>query len=217
MRSPKEGQPEPGAQPRARPLPGPVRSCLHLLSLAASQTGGGQSSAASAQAGSEVYTVSALPSHGVGTAVRFPRRQRRPRERRLPQRVLHRTAQRPAQAVATAVRSIPAREGDVLGRVRSLHHREDPPSRGGDGDDGGVSGGPHGGAKRQGGKGGWVAGEGAKKRSSKWPQPHTRKLQGETGDRGRLLPTAQRRLTSFAEPPPLPPERRTCLTLVRGL
>lgn len=82
VRTPKEGQPEPGAHPRGRPLPSPVCSRLHLLSLATSRARV-RSSAASERAGSEAYTVLALPRHGVGTAFRFPRQQR-PRERRLP-------------------------------------------------------------------------------------------------------------------------------------
>lgn len=143
-RSPSEGQA--ASEARECPAPSPFPGSFSDRSVAGS--------VASGRAGPEAYTALALPSHRVGTVGRSPRRQRGPREGKLPRRAVHRTAWRPQQAAAVAATSIPAGKEAPLVRERPLHHRLDP-SRG----SGGVSGdrGPYPGAKRAGGRAGWRA------------------------------------------------------------
>lgn len=118
-RSPSEGQA--ASEARECPAPSPFPGSFSDRSVAGS--------VASGRAGPEAYTASALPSHRVGTVGRSPRRQRGPREGKLPRRAVHRTAWRPQQAAAVAATSIPAGKEAPLVRVRPLHHRLDP-SRG---------------------------------------------------------------------------------------
>lgn len=166
--------------------------------------------AGSGRAGPEAYTASALPSHRVGAAGRSPRRQKGPREGRLPRRAVHRTAWRPTQAAAVAATSIPAGKEAPLVRVRPPHHRPDP-SRG----SGGVSGdrGPLPGAKRASGRAGWRAraqGSEAQNGCSRRPGSCQTGLRSEGVYVYRPAPPNVIRRT-----PPPSPERRTCLTLVR--
>lgn len=118
-RSPSEGQA--ASEAPECPAPSPFPGSFSDRSVAGS--------VASGRAGPEAYTASALPSHRVGTVGRSPRRQRWPREGKLPRRAVHRTAWRPQQAAAVAATSIPAGKEAPLVRVRPLHHRLDP-SRG---------------------------------------------------------------------------------------
>lgn len=200
-RSPSEGQV--ASEARECPAPSPFPGSFSDRSVAGS--------AASGRAGPEAYIASTLPSHPVGTTVRSPRQQRGPREGRLPRWAVHRTAWRPTQAAAVAATSIPAGKEAPLVRVRPLHHRSDP-SRG----SGGVSGdrGPLPGAKRAGGMAGWRAsaqGSEAQNGCSRTPGSDQMGLRTEVVYVYRPAPPNVIRRT-----PPPSPERRTCLTLVRG-
>lgn len=197
-RSPSEEQA--ASEARECPAPSPFPGSFSDRSVAGS--------AASGRAGPEAYTASALPSHRVGTVGRSPRRQRGPREGRLPRRAVHRTAWRPPQAAAVSATSIPAGKEAPLVRVRPLHHRPDPLS-------GGVSGdrGPRPGTKRAGGRAGWRAsalGSETQNGCSLTPGSCQTGLRSEGVYVYRPAPPNVIRRT-----PPPSPERRTCLTLVR--